>query len=118
MHDILFLRMFSRHYRAVKAILGFTDAILISLSFMLAYQTRTRLHFEHVFYLDFPVIALLLTISVVCWIGIGFWLSNNAEISRNNLCASDLKHNLQRRQLVHRAHTWVRLPGWPKTLRD
>ena len=68
-------RMFSRHYRAVKAILGFTDAILISLSFILAYQTRTRLHFEHVFYLDFPVAALLLAISVVCWMGIGFWFS-------------------------------------------
>jgi hypothetical protein len=31
-------------------------------------------------------------------------LSNNAEIGRNSLGASDLKHNLQRRYLVHRAH--------------
>jgi exopolysaccharide biosynthesis polyprenyl glycosylphosphotransferase len=70
-----FSEMFSRHYRAVKAILGFTDVILISLAFILAYQTRTRLHFEHVFYLDFPVIVLLLAVSVLCWIGIGFWFN-------------------------------------------
>jgi|ERR1017187_8306559 hypothetical protein len=56
--------MFTRHYRKVKAILGFTDSILISFAFVAAYQTRFRLNFEKpfywVFYIDFRVAALLL----------------------------------------------------------
>ena len=67
--------MFSRHYRTVKAVFGFTDVILTSLAFILAYETRARLHFQQVFYLDFRAAVLLLTISVLCWIGIGYWFN-------------------------------------------
>jgi exopolysaccharide biosynthesis polyprenyl glycosylphosphotransferase len=67
--------MFSRHYRVVKVILACSDVVLISLAFFLAYQTRARLHFQHVFYIDFPVALLLLGISVACWIGIGYWFN-------------------------------------------
>jgi exopolysaccharide biosynthesis polyprenyl glycosylphosphotransferase len=71
--------MFRRHYRKVKAIFGFTDSILISLAFVAAYQTRFRLNFERpfhwVFYIDFRVAALLLLVSLVCWLAIGHWFN-------------------------------------------
>ncbi len=67
--------MFSRHYRKVKAIFGLTDLILISLAFFAAYQTRVRLHFEKVFYLDFPFAVLLLVLSILFWIAIGYWFN-------------------------------------------
>ncbi len=67
--------MFSRHYRKVKAIFGITDVFLTSLAFFAAYETRIRLHLEKNFYLDFPVAAALLVISVLCWIAIGYWFN-------------------------------------------
>ena len=65
--------MFSRHYRKVKAIFGATDVLLISLAFAAAYQTRVWLPFEKNFYIDFPVAALLLLLSALCWVAIGYW---------------------------------------------
>jgi exopolysaccharide biosynthesis polyprenyl glycosylphosphotransferase len=71
--------MFSRHYRKVKAILGFTDSLLISLAFVAAYQTRFRLNFEKpfywVFYIDLRVAALLFLVSLVSWLAIGYWFN-------------------------------------------
>ena len=68
-------RVFSRHYRKVKAIFGLTDVILASIAFFAAYQTRTRLRFDKVFYLDLPVAALLLVLSLLFWIAIGYWFN-------------------------------------------
>jgi exopolysaccharide biosynthesis polyprenyl glycosylphosphotransferase len=71
--------MFSRHYRKVKGIFGFADSLLISLAFVAAYQTRIRLHFEKffhpIFYIDFPIAALLLLVSLLCWLAIGYWFN-------------------------------------------
>src|SRR3984893_7180640 len=67
--------VFSRHYRKVKAIFGVTDVILTSLAFIAAYQTRIRLDFEHLFFLDLPVAVLLLVVSILCWIAIGYWFN-------------------------------------------
>ncbi|HEV8040877.1 MAG TPA: sugar transferase [Bryobacteraceae bacterium] len=67
--------MFSRHYRKVKAIFGLTDVLLISLAFFAAYQTRIRLQFEKLFYLDFLLATLLLIISILCWTAIGYWFN-------------------------------------------
>jgi FlaA1/EpsC-like NDP-sugar epimerase len=67
--------VFSRHYRKVKAIFGLTDVLLITLAFLAAYETRIRLRFEKVFYLDFLVATLLLIISILCWIAIGYWFN-------------------------------------------
>jgi exopolysaccharide biosynthesis polyprenyl glycosylphosphotransferase len=67
--------VFSRHYRKVKAIFGLTDVLLTLLAFIAAYETRIRLHFEKVFYLDFPIAALLLIVSILCWIAIGYWFN-------------------------------------------
>jgi exopolysaccharide biosynthesis polyprenyl glycosylphosphotransferase len=65
--------VFSRHYRKVKAIFGATDVLLTSLAFFAAYRTRILLPFEKNFYLDFRVASLLLAISAVCWVAIGYW---------------------------------------------
>ncbi len=65
--------MFSRHYRKVKAIFGATDVLLTSIAFIAAYQTRIRLHLEKVFFIDFPMAALLLVLSALCWVAIGYW---------------------------------------------
>ncbi|HLK17752.1 MAG TPA: sugar transferase [Bryobacteraceae bacterium] len=67
--------MFSRHYRKVKAIFGLTDVLLITLAYIAAYETRIRLRFEKLFYLDFTVAALLLIVSILCWIAIGYWFN-------------------------------------------
>ena len=67
--------VFSRHYRKVKAIFGLTDVLLISLAYLAAYETRIRLRFEKLFYLDFPIATLLLIISILCWIAIGYWFN-------------------------------------------
>ena len=66
-------KVFSRHYRKVKAIFGATDVLLTSIAFIAAYQTRVRLHLEKNFYIDFPVAALLLALSALCWVAIGYW---------------------------------------------
>jgi len=65
--------VFSRHYRKVKAIFGATDVLLTSIAFIAAYQTRLRLHLDKTFYIDFPVAALLLVLSALCWVAIGYW---------------------------------------------
>jgi exopolysaccharide biosynthesis polyprenyl glycosylphosphotransferase len=65
--------VFSRHYRKVKAIFGATDVLLTSLAFFAAYQTRLLLPFEKNFYLDFRVATLLLAVSAVCWVVLGYW---------------------------------------------
>src|SRR5580700_1301867 len=71
--------MFSRHYRKVKVIFGLTDSVLISLAFVAAYQTRFRLNseqpFHWVFYIDFRVAVLLLFVSLLSWIAIGYWFN-------------------------------------------
>jgi exopolysaccharide biosynthesis polyprenyl glycosylphosphotransferase len=65
--------VFSRHYRKVKAIFAATDVLLTSIAFVAAYQTRVRLHLEKNFFIDFPVAALLLVLSALCWVTIGYW---------------------------------------------
>jgi exopolysaccharide biosynthesis polyprenyl glycosylphosphotransferase len=65
--------VFSRHYRKVKAIFAATDVLLTSIAFVAAYQTRVRLHLEKNFFIDFPVAALLLVLSALCWVAIGYW---------------------------------------------
>lgn len=72
-HAILWRNVFSRHYRKVKAIFGATDVLLTSLAFVAAYWTRALLPFERNFYLDFQVAALLLVLSGLCWVGLGYW---------------------------------------------
>jgi len=69
--------VFSRHYRKVKIVLGLVDSILISLAYLAAYETRFQLNshkiFHWEFYINFPVAVLLLLISVLCYVAIGYW---------------------------------------------
>jgi hypothetical protein len=65
--------VFSGHDREVKAIFGATDVLLASIAIIAAYQTRVRLHLDKVFFIDFPVAALLLVLSALCWVAIGYW---------------------------------------------
>jgi exopolysaccharide biosynthesis polyprenyl glycosylphosphotransferase len=57
------------------------DSILIAVAFIAAYQTRTLLHFEFgkvfhfLFYIDFPTATLLLVISILSWLAIGYWFN-------------------------------------------
>ena len=67
--------MFNRHYRKVRILFGLTDVAVIAVAFMAAYQTRLLLHFERVFYLDFPIAALLLLLAALCWVAIGYWFN-------------------------------------------
>lgn len=71
--------MFSRHFRKVKVVFGLLDAILTCIAFVLAYQTRVRLNaagvFYYQFYFDFRLGALLLIVSLLCWLAIGYWFN-------------------------------------------
>ncbi|MEO7143066.1 MAG: sugar transferase [Bryobacteraceae bacterium] len=65
--------VFSRHHRKVKLLFGLSDVLLTALAFELAYETRVRLSLEHVFFLSVPVQALLLVVSVLVWVAVGYW---------------------------------------------
>ena len=71
--------MFSRHYTKVKLVFAFIDSLLIALAFVAAYQTRIRLHYQKVFYfvfyIDLPIAALLLVVSILSWLAIGYWFN-------------------------------------------
>ena len=71
--------LFSLYHRKVKVIFGLTDSVLISLAFVAAYQTRFRLNseqpFHWVFYIDFRVAILLLFVSLLAWLAIGYWFN-------------------------------------------
>jgi exopolysaccharide biosynthesis polyprenyl glycosylphosphotransferase len=74
-HVILTSKVFSRHYRKVKALFGLADVILTAIAFIAAYQTRALLPFEHRFFFDFPIGAMLLLYSAACYIAVGYWLN-------------------------------------------
>jgi exopolysaccharide biosynthesis polyprenyl glycosylphosphotransferase len=80
--------MFSRQYRKVKVIFGLSDLLLTSLAFLAAYQTRLLLNFRGlfywVFYIDFPIGSLLLVLSALCWVVIGYWLNVYEKLDSAN----------------------------------
>ena len=67
--------MFSRHYRKVKILFGLTDIALLTIAFLAAYQTRARIHLERVFSIAYPEAGLLLLLSALSWVAIGYWLN-------------------------------------------
>lgn len=67
--------MYSRHHRNVRVLFALSDVLLTALAFEAAYQTRTRLGLEHLFYIDVPVKALLLGWSVAVWVAFGYWFN-------------------------------------------
>jgi len=67
--------VFSRHYRKVRALFGLSDILLAALAFEAAYQTRSLLPFQHEFFFDRPVKALLLGGAAVIWLAVGYWFN-------------------------------------------
>jgi exopolysaccharide biosynthesis polyprenyl glycosylphosphotransferase len=67
--------VFSGYYRKVKIVFAFTDVALTTLAFIAAYETRARLHLEKTFFIEFPKAVLLLAVSAMGLVAIGYWLS-------------------------------------------
>jgi exopolysaccharide biosynthesis polyprenyl glycosylphosphotransferase len=66
--------MFSRQHRKARVLFGLSDILLTALAFEAAYQTRTLLHLDRVFFLDVPKKALVLGFSLAASVLIGLWL--------------------------------------------
>ena len=67
--------MFSRQHRKVRVLFGLSDILLAALAFECAYQTRTWLHLERVFFLPVAIKALVLGFSLFVWVATGLWLN-------------------------------------------
>ena len=71
--------LFRGNYRKVKVVFGLTDSLLISVAFFIAYQLRSWLNsknvFHWLFYIDAPVAALLMLISVLSFLALGYWFN-------------------------------------------
>src|SRR5689334_17134603 len=67
--------MFSRQHRKVRVLFGLADIVLIALAFECAYQTRTWLRLERVFFLPVPIKALVLGFSLLTWVATALWLN-------------------------------------------
>src|ERR1700722_19012924 len=65
--------MFSRPRKA-RVLFGISDILLVSLAFALAYQTRSILRLEFVFYMTPERRALVLGAALVAWVTIAWWL--------------------------------------------
>ena len=68
------MRMFGRQRRKARFLFGLSDIFLSALAFQAAYQTRSLLHLERVFYIILPTKALVLGFSVGVWLLSGLWL--------------------------------------------
>jgi exopolysaccharide biosynthesis polyprenyl glycosylphosphotransferase len=66
--------MYSRQRKA-RILFGLSDIILATLAFEAAYQTRSILHLEHLFYLTVERKTLVLGFSLLAWVAIGVWLA-------------------------------------------
>lgn len=65
--------MFSRHRKA-RVLFGLSDIILVTLAFEAAYQTRSILNLEHLFFLTVERKTLVLGFCLLAWVTIGIWL--------------------------------------------
>jgi len=65
--------MFRGHRRKVRMLFGLLDILIVGIAFELAYATRVRLELSHNFFLTAPVKALLLGVSMLIWIALGYW---------------------------------------------
>src|ERR1700727_1418730 len=65
--------MFSRPRKA-RVLFGISDILLVSLAFLLAYQTRSFLHLVHLFFLTPEQQALILGSALLAWVAIAWWL--------------------------------------------
>ena len=66
--------------RKARVLFGISDILLVSLAFLLAYQTRSILPLEHSFFLTPERQALILGSALLAWIGIAWWLDIYAKL--------------------------------------
>jgi len=68
------MRMFSRHRRKAQFLFGLCNICFTALAFEAAYQARSLLHLERIFYIILTTKALVLGFSVGVWLLSGLWL--------------------------------------------
>jgi exopolysaccharide biosynthesis polyprenyl glycosylphosphotransferase len=67
--------MFRSQQRKRKILFGLSDVLLTAVAFELAYGFRRWLPLSNEFFLSQEVKTLLLSFSVLAWVGAGYWLS-------------------------------------------
>jgi len=65
--------MFARQRKA-RVLFALSDIVMAAIAFQAAYQTRSILHLEHLFYLTVQEKVLVLGFSLVAWVVAGLWL--------------------------------------------
>ncbi len=58
----------------MRVLFGLSDVVLTTLAFQAAYETRSWLHLERVFFLPVTLKTLLLGFSLLVWVLLGLWL--------------------------------------------
>src|SRR5450432_3501795 len=76
--------MFSRQRKA-RVLFGLSDILLVALAFEAAYQTRTILHLEHIFYFSVEKKALVLGFTLAAWVVIGLSLEVYEKLDSGHL---------------------------------
>jgi len=66
--------------RKARVLFGISDILLVSLAFLLAYQTRSILPLEHSFFLTPERQALILGSALLAWVAIAWWLDIYAKL--------------------------------------
>jgi len=71
--------LFRANYTKVKVVFGLTDSLLICVAFLIAYLLRYWFNsekvFHFVFYIDAPVFVLLMLVSVLSFLALGYWFN-------------------------------------------
>jgi exopolysaccharide biosynthesis polyprenyl glycosylphosphotransferase len=65
--------MFRGHRRKVRILFGFLDILIVGVAFELAYLTRARMDLTRAFFLTPAESALLMGVSMVAWVALGYW---------------------------------------------
>jgi exopolysaccharide biosynthesis polyprenyl glycosylphosphotransferase len=65
--------MFRGHRRKVRILFGFLDILIVGMAFELAYLTRARMDLTRAFFLTPAESALLMGVSMVAWVALGYW---------------------------------------------
>jgi exopolysaccharide biosynthesis polyprenyl glycosylphosphotransferase len=65
--------MFRGHRRKVRILFGLLDILIVGLAFELAYLTRARMELARTFFLTPAESALLMGVSMVAWVALGYW---------------------------------------------
>ena len=76
--------MFSGHHRKARLLFGLSDIVITALAFAAAYESRLLLPFERTFALTLAVKVLLLGLSTLTCVALGFWLGVYERLDAGN----------------------------------